>query len=62
MEELGERILAADKAAGTLILNEEDYVYWRARGFTVNVTVVRQMMVGGMTDTLSTLRNVDKPL
>lgn len=59
MEEMGARILASGKAAGTLILTEEDYAYWRERGFTVNVTVVRKMLVDGMTQTLSTLRKVD---
>eukprot|EP01050_Picozoa_sp_SAG11_P011814 SAG11_NODE_1278_length_5317_cov_4.188386_3_plen_95_part_00 len=47
MEELGQKIQDAGKAAGTLVLTAEDYEFWRRRGFTVNVAVVQKMLLDG---------------
>ena len=36
VEDLGEKILASGKAAGTLILTPEDYVFWTQRGVSAS--------------------------
>ena len=47
IEKAGERILESGLATGTLILNQEEYEYWRARGFTIMCCVAQSMFVNG---------------
>ena len=47
VEELGEQIKSAGKAAGSLILNPGDYEYWRERDFQVMCCVAHTMFIDG---------------
>ena len=46
-EEIGARVMNANKATGTLVLNGDDYAYWRDRGFQVMITIAQTFFVGG---------------
>ena len=47
VEELGQRIMDAGLATGTLILNIDDWRYWRARGFQIMCCVAQTMFQDG---------------
>lgn len=58
VEEAGQRIQAAGKAAGMLVLSPQDYSYWRKRGFTVLCCVAQNLFIDGargMMNSMSTL-------
>ena len=47
VEELGQRVMDAGLATGTLILNIDDWRYWRARGFQIMCCVAQTMFQDG---------------
>merc|ERR1712232_528471 len=46
-EEAGQRIMAAGKATGTLILSMDEYSFWRERGFQIMITVAQTFFMDG---------------
>jgi 2-keto-3-deoxy-L-rhamnonate aldolase RhmA len=46
---LGDKIKAAGKAAGSLILTQDDYIYWRDQEFQVMCCVAASMFLDGAT-------------
>ena len=45
VEEASKKILAAGKATGTIVLNQQDYEYWRTRGHQVICCVAQHIFV-----------------
>jgi hypothetical protein len=60
VEKMGRRIMENGKATGTLILNQDDYLYWRDRGFQVMCTVAQSMFVTGASGLLDQMKDMEK--
>jgi hypothetical protein len=59
VEKMGRRIMENGKATGTLILNQDDYLYWRDRGFQVMCTVAQSMFVTGASGLMNQMKDME---
>jgi 4-hydroxy-2-oxoheptanedioate aldolase len=60
VEEAGQRIQAAGKAAGMLVLSPQDYLYWRKRGFTVLCCVAQNLFIDGARGMMKTISELEE--
>jgi 4-hydroxy-2-oxoheptanedioate aldolase len=59
VEEAGQRIQAAGKAAGMLALSPQDYSYWRKRGFTVLCCVAQNLFIDGARGMMKSISDLE---
>lgn len=59
IEEAGQKIQEAGKAAGMLSLTAEDYKYWREKGFTVMCGVAQNLFIDGARSMVQTARDFE---
>jgi len=60
VEEAGQRIAGAGKAAGMLALSPQDYSYWRERGFTVLCCVAHNLFIDGAQGMMKSIVEIEK--
>ncbi len=60
IEEGGKKIRAAGKATGTLVLNQEDYKYWREQDFQVMYCVAQHIFVQGAQELKNGMEDYEK--
>ena len=58
--QLTRKILAADKAAGTIARSPEDYAYWRRQGVQVFLTSAGALLIGAAGDYLEGARAAER--